>query len=143
MNHAIDRLRAASILYIVAFWHLFGYIDGIDGYKNAITYRLTVVVLGLFTLIAGVLAGRREIRDAREIRRYYRSRALRILPPFAIALLLYVASGLLRWQEALSGLLLVPAFHGPALRTLWYVNVLVVFYALVPLLQRLRRRLRA
>jgi hypothetical protein len=56
---AIDLLRAGSIIYIVGYWHLLGYVESVHGYKNDLTYRLTVVVLGLFTLIAGVLAGRR------------------------------------------------------------------------------------
>jgi hypothetical protein len=64
-NRAIDLLRGGCILYIVAFWHLLGYIDGIDGYKNDLAYRLTIVVLGLFTLISGVLAGRMPLQWGR------------------------------------------------------------------------------
>jgi hypothetical protein len=45
-NGSIDLLRGGGILYIVAYWHLLGYVDGIHGYKNAFSYRLTVV-LGL------------------------------------------------------------------------------------------------
>jgi hypothetical protein len=58
-------MRGDSILYIVAFWHLLGYINGIDGYKNDLAYRLTIVVLGLFTLISGVLAGRMPLQWGR------------------------------------------------------------------------------
>jgi peptidoglycan/LPS O-acetylase OafA/YrhL len=141
-HRGIEWLRGGSILYIVAFWHLLGYVDGIDGYKNFVTYRLTVVVLGLFTLMAGILAGRRPIRGAREICRYYKARALRILPPYLIALLLFHLTGMLRWSDVVQGALLQPAFNDHPLRTLWYVNMLIVFYVLVPLLQMLQRRLR-
>ncbi|MFM7394711.1 MAG: hypothetical protein ACKO22_10180 [Cyanobium sp.] len=79
----IDLLRAASILYIVAYWHLLGYVDGIHGHKNALTHRLTVVVLGLFTLMAGLLAGRRSLRTVQEVWSHHRIRALRILSPMA------------------------------------------------------------
>lgn len=138
-NRAIDLLRGGSILYIVAFWHLLGYIDGIDGYKNVITYRLTIVVLGLFTLIAGVLAGRRVLQSRAQIEEYYRSRAIRILPPYGLALLLFGQSGLLSWSDVGQALLLRPAFDSHPLRTLWYINMLVVFYVAVPLLQMLGR----
>jgi len=138
-NRAIDLLRGGCILYIVAFWHLLGYIDGIDGYKNFLTYRLTIVVLGLFTLIAGVLAGRRVLQGREQIWRYYRSRAIRILPPYGLALLLFALSGLLSWSEVGQALLLRPAFDSHPLRTLWYINMLVVFYAAAPLLQILGR----
>jgi peptidoglycan/LPS O-acetylase OafA/YrhL len=140
-NPAIDLLRASSILYIVGYWHLLGYIDGVHGYKNAFTYRLTVVVLGLFTLMAGALAGRRPIRCAREVWGYYRARALRILPPYALALVLFALTDLLLWRDVGRGLLLIPAFDGHPLRTLWYVNMLVLFYGLAPLLLLLRGRL--
>ena len=142
-NHAIDLLRGGSMLYIVGFWHLLGYVDGIDGYKNAVTYRLTIAVLGLFTLMAGCLAGRREIRGGADLLRYYRDRVVRILPPYALALVLFVPTGLLQWPDVGRGLLLLPAFDGQPLRTLWYVNVLVVGYLLAPLLLLLRHRLLA
>jgi hypothetical protein len=106
-NAAIDLLRAASILYVVGYWHLLGYVDGITAYKNPFTYRLTVVVLGLFTLMAGVLAGRRPIRSAREVWLYYRARSLRILPPYALALLVFGLTHLLHWRDVARGLLLL------------------------------------
>lgn len=142
-NAAIDALRASSILYIVGYWHLLGYVDGIHGYKNAFTFRLTVVVLGLFTLMAGILAGRRPIRSALELGNYYRARALRILPPYGLALLLFALTDLIPWRQAGLGLLLLPAFDGQPLRTLWYINMLVLCYLLTPLLLWLRRWLPA
>jgi|688.fasta_scaffold262001_2 peptidoglycan/LPS O-acetylase OafA/YrhL len=142
-NAAIDLLRGGSMLYIVGFWHLLGYVDGIDGYKNAVTYRLTIAVLGLFTLMAGALAGRREVRGLADLLQYYRARAIRILPPYALAVVLFVPTGLLQWPDVPRGLLLLPAFDGEPLRTLWYVNVLLVYYALAPLLLLLRHRLHA
>lgn len=138
---AIDLLRGGSILYIVGFWHLLGYVDGIDGYKNAVTYRLTVVVLGLFTLMAGALAGRREIRTGGHIWRYYRARFLRIVPPYWAALAIFGLVELLKWPDVVKGVLLIPAFNGDPLRTLWYVNMLVLFYAAAPLLLILRHSL--
>jgi peptidoglycan/LPS O-acetylase OafA/YrhL len=144
-NPAIDLLRGGSILYIVGYWHLLGYIDGVHGYKNVFTVRLTVVVLGLFTLMAGVLAGRRPIRSAPEAWMYCRARALRILPPYALALVLFGLTHLLDWRHVGLGLLLLPAVNGEPLHTLWYVNMLVFCYGLAPWLLLLcpRRRLLA
>jgi peptidoglycan/LPS O-acetylase OafA/YrhL len=140
-NAAIDLLRALSILYIVGYWHLLGYVEGLHGYKNAFTGRLTLVVLGLFTLMAGVLAGRRSIRSVRDVGGYYRGRALRILPPYALALLLFALLDLISWRQAGLGALLLPELDGRPLRTLWYVNMLVLFYILAPFLLLLRQRL--
>lgn len=60
-------LRGGSSLYIVGYWPLQSCDEGVHGHKNPFTFRLTVVVLGLSTLIAGALAGRRPIRNLREV----------------------------------------------------------------------------
>lgn len=140
-NSALDLLRAGRILYIVGYWHLLGYVNAVHGYKNVVTVRLTVVVLGLFTLMAGALAGRRPIRSAPEAWAYYRTRALRILPPYALALVLFGLTHLLDWRQVGLGLLLLPALNGEPLRTLWYVNMLAFCYGLAPWLLLLRQRL--
>lgn len=80
-DQAIDLMRATCILWIVGFWHLLGYAPSIDGYKNDLTYRLTVVVLGLFVFISGHLIGRARITNAAEVWRFYRRRMIRIYPP--------------------------------------------------------------
>jgi peptidoglycan/LPS O-acetylase OafA/YrhL len=98
------------------------------------------VVLGLFTLLAGALAGRRPIRSGGEVWSYYRARALRILPPYALSLVLFGVTHLLSWRDVGHGFLLLPALNGHPMRTLWYLNMLVLFYGLAPLLLLLRHR---
>jgi peptidoglycan/LPS O-acetylase OafA/YrhL len=140
-NGAIDLLRAVSILYIVGFWHLLGYAPSVSGYKNALTHRLTVVVLGLFVLISGHLIGRASIRDGGDIARFYRRRLIRIYPPYVLALLLFTRSGLLDSGQLLPAILLTSSFGADPPRTLWYIAMLVVFYLLAPFLLLLRERL--
>jgi hypothetical protein len=87
-------MRGDSILYIVGVWHLLGYIDGIDGYKNDIAYRLTIVVLGLFTLISGVLAGRMPLQWGRADLAVLQEPGDPDRSPCVVAL-----SGLLTWSD--------------------------------------------
>jgi peptidoglycan/LPS O-acetylase OafA/YrhL len=63
------------------------------------------------------------------------------VPPFWAALVIFGLVELLGWSEVVKGLLLIPAVNGEPLRTLWYVNMLVLFYAAAPLLLILRHRL--
>jgi peptidoglycan/LPS O-acetylase OafA/YrhL len=142
-NGAIDLLRALSILYIVGFWHLLGYAPSVSGYKNALTHRLTVVVLGLFVLISGHLIGRASISGGADIARFYRRRLIRIYPPYVLALLLFTRSGLLDSGQLLPAILLTSSFGADPPRTLWYIAMLVVFYLLAPFLLLLRERLTA
>ncbi|HYP03935.1 MAG TPA: acyltransferase [Cyanobium sp.] len=142
-SHAIDLLRALSILWIVGFWHLLGYAPAVDGYKNGLTHRITVVVLGLFVLIAGHLIGRAGIRSGADIVAFYQKRLIRIYPPYLLALLLYALCGLLEAGQFLPAALLVSSFGGDPPGTLWYIAMLVVFYLLAPFLLLLRERLGA
>jgi peptidoglycan/LPS O-acetylase OafA/YrhL len=140
-NPAIDLLRAASILYIVGFWHLLGYAPAIDGYKNVVTYRLTVLVLGLFVLISGHLIGRAGIHDGADILRFYRRRLIRIYPPYLFAIVLFRLSDLIQPDQWLGAALLISSFGQDPPRTLWYISMIVVFYLLAPFLLLLHHRL--
>ncbi|MDM7936445.1 MAG: acyltransferase [Cyanobium sp. CZS 48M] len=133
-NQAIDLMRAGCILWIVGFWHLLGYAESIDGYKNDITYRLTVVVLGLFVLISGYLIGRSRITNTAELWRFYRRRMIRIYPPYLAALLLFDLCGLLKPGQFVGAALLSASFSLEPPLTLWYISMIVVFYLLAPLL---------
>jgi peptidoglycan/LPS O-acetylase OafA/YrhL len=140
-NQAIDLLRALCILYIVGFWHLLGYVPTIDGYKNEVTYRLTVVVLGLFVFISGQLIAGAGIHNGADVLSFYRRRLIRLYPPYLLALLLFVPCGLLKAGQFPAAALLVSSFSMDPPRTLWYISMIVVFYLLAPFLLLLLGRL--
>ncbi len=140
-DQAIDLMRATCILWIVGFWHLLGYAESIDGYKNDVTYRLTVVVLGLFVFISGHLIGRSRITSAGEVWRFYRRRMIRIYPPYLASLLLFDLFGLLQPGQFIGAALLSTSFSLEPPLTLWYISMIVVFYLLAPLLLLLVHRL--
>lgn len=75
---AFDAIRAISILWIVAVWHMFDYFPAYTALKGGVTYRITVGLLGSFVLISGFLMGRKPIAAAD----FYRARFARIYPPF-------------------------------------------------------------
>ncbi|MCP9914992.1 acyltransferase family protein [Cyanobium sp. ATX 6F1] len=141
-NPGIDLIRSVCILYIVGFWHLLGYAPAIDGYKNDLTHRLTLVVLGLFMFVSGHLIGRSRNAAAKgwsSIPKFYKRRLIRIYPPYLLALLLFKLCGLLESGQLLPAVFLVSSLIGHQLRTLWFVEVLVVFYLLAPFLLLLRQ----
>ncbi|MGB7564499.1 MAG: acyltransferase [Prochlorococcaceae cyanobacterium] len=141
-RQGIDLIRSVSILYIVGFWHLLGYAPAIDGYKNDLTSRLTLVVLGLFLFISGHLIGQSSSLSARgwrSIPEFYKRRLIRIYPPYLLALLLFELCGLLERGQLLPAVFLVSSLVGNHLKTLWFVEVLMVFYLLAPFLLLLQR----
>jgi peptidoglycan/LPS O-acetylase OafA/YrhL len=135
----IDVMRAVSMLYIVGFWHLLDYTKVVGWHYNPVTYRLTVGVLSLFVLISGFLTGRKDGGLARgEIWKFYETRFWRIYLPFVIASGLFLAAGMSDAVPLVKGVTLVAMLLAPPPFTLWFVNMIVLFYLIAPLLIRMR-----
>jgi len=128
-----------SMLYIVGFWHLLDYTKVATWHYNPITYRLTVGALSLFVLISGFLTGRKDGGLARgEIWKFYKTRFWRIHLPFVIASGLFLAAGVSDTLSLVKGVTLVAMLLAPPPYTLWFVNMIVLFYLIAPLLIGLR-----
>jgi peptidoglycan/LPS O-acetylase OafA/YrhL len=128
-------MRAVSMLYIVGFWHLLDYTNVAGWHYNPVTYRLTVGALALFVLISGFLTARKDGDLARgEIWRFYRTRFSRIYLPFVIASGLFLAAGVSDVVALFKGVTLVAMLLAPPPFTLWFVNMIVLFYMIAPLL---------
>ena len=136
---SVEVLRAGCVLYIVGFWHLMDYTHGFGGYNNAVTVRLTVTVLGLFTFLSGFLLARAPMRLGRsELKRFYAKRLLRIYPLYLLALLAFWALGIADRGIALKAALGISMLYGPPPTTLWFITMILVFYLIAPLLIALR-----
>lgn len=125
----IDLLRACGVLYVVGFWHLLNYTSVFPDYSGPISVRITLVILGVFVLISGLLLGASEVDfSIRSGARFIAKRILRIYPLFIIALIWYWACGLIDgpvfWKSAAVGSMI----FGPAPMTLWFVVMLIMFY---------------
>lgn len=137
----VDLLRAACIVYITGFWHLQDYLPGGGEWRNVVTVRITVVILGLFTLVSGFLMAQRPPPPTRAgTAEFFRKRFARLYPPFVLASLLFALLGIAGSVELLKGLALVAMPWGPPPMTLWFVTMVCLFYAATPWLLRLRRR---
>jgi len=131
----IEVLRAASVLYIVGFWHLLNYVPHPPPYANALTYRMTVIVLGIFVFFSGYLIASRDIPATQTgLWSFYKKRLLRIWPLYALALTLFVIFKLTSIETALLASVGVGmVFHGPP-PTLWFGAMLLLFYLVAPAL---------
>jgi peptidoglycan/LPS O-acetylase OafA/YrhL len=137
----VELLRAGCALWIVGFWHLMNYTHGFPGANNAVTLRLTVIVLGLFAFVSGFLLARRPMRlRAPELGRFYARRLLRIYPLYLLALLAFWAVGMADRSTALKAALGISMVYGPAPLTLWFITMILEFYLVAPLLIALRGR---
>lgn len=134
-DNAIDVLRASCILYIVGYWHLFGYTPTLFGYANIYTEALKDIALGTFVLVSGLLLSRRPLAlNARDVWGFYARRVARIYPLYLLALLLFLLTGFATLREVVAAALLVSMFTPPPLHTLWFMTMIMFFYLLAPVL---------
>jgi peptidoglycan/LPS O-acetylase OafA/YrhL len=142
-NIAADYLRVASILYIVGIWHLFGeYGHPADWlFKNSIAEHITVLALSIFCLLSGFFLASHRIVSAADIRQFYARRFLSIYGPLVLASLIFLAVGLSHSDATIKGMFLIGVLYEPAAHTLWFANMIVLFYLLAPALIMLRRRI--
>jgi peptidoglycan/LPS O-acetylase OafA/YrhL len=114
----IDFLPAASVLYIVGFWHALGYTTAVPGYPNAITHRVTVVILGLFVFLSGFLLANKDVSSFESIVTFYKRRLFRIWPLYILSLIVFVLSGLTSSKTALLSAVGISMFYGEQPMTL-------------------------
>ncbi len=133
----LDYIRVVCILYVVAYWHLSGYVKH-QGNRYWLG-TIMVVALGVFTMISGYLVHRRGWPDSSL--RFLARRLIRLYPLFAIAVALFVVLEMTDGPTAVKSLLLVSMVYGPAPVTLWFIVMLLnldIGYALVAWLRRYR-----
>jgi peptidoglycan/LPS O-acetylase OafA/YrhL len=140
-SQGVDFLRALCILYIVGYWHLIPYTSALPGYANWFTEGLKDTALGTFVFCSGYLLGRHAITlDPRGLWSFYRRRLLRIYPLYLLALILFGVFGLASQKSVIDGALLLSMFRPPAMPTLWFITMIMVFYLIAPLLIRFAHR---
>ena len=135
-NIGLDLMRGLSIFYIVGFWHMFNYTNTFPLYYNVVSLRFTWVVLSTFVFISGYFIGRRKIELSKKcVFQFYKNRLLRILPLYITALLIFYCLGLLDASTTLKSAFGLSMFLKPAPTTLWFITMILIFYAVSPLLR--------
>lgn len=138
---AIDWMKALCILYIVGFWHLFNYTQAIPQHENRVTHEITIMVLGLFTLVSGYLMGTKDISFTKtDISGFFKKRLLRIYPPYLGTIAIFAIVNISPLKTLLLSIIPVSLYTGNAPLTLWYIVMLLSFYILAPFLLTLRKR---
>lgn len=134
-DFVIDILRGGAVLYIVGFWHIRGYSTALSSFcRTKTTQFLTCCVLGLFVYLSGFLLSQKyNFEKPGDTLRFYRRRFLRIYPIYLIALTIFLVMGYVNLKGYIRAVLLSNMFTGKHLMTLWFITMILVFYAITPL----------
>ena len=137
----LDFLRSlATLLLLVHHSGIYQYQIGSFPLRNLSKYN-NHLLLGAFVFISGYLTARTlSRREIFHLSAFYRSRLLRLYPPYLVALLSFVFLLGIRIssQEMLIHLmglqvLLSPKYSDP-IRTLWFISLLLIFFTFAPTL---------
>lgn len=136
----LDIARAVCALQIIGIWHMCNYVFQ-DSVIMHGSYFMTTIALAGFTFISGILAGASNKTGLT----YYRSRVERLFVPFLISYFLLISIGLNQFSIR-NFVLTITGFccftdYQPY--TLWYVSMLLVFYAVTPLIKNSHKIVRS
>jgi peptidoglycan/LPS O-acetylase OafA/YrhL len=132
----VHYLKAFSVIYIVGIWHMFDYTYYFPSYKNVYSLSFTYSILGLFTLVSGLLIGLSLSRSS-SILPFYSKRILRIYPLYLAAVVMFFLFDLNSIWVSIKSAAFLSLFFGPAPKTLWYICMIMVLYLISPFLFRL------
>lgn len=134
----VDVLRVVCMIWIICIWHLSDYLPneyGISLTESAVGETVTKVVLSLFTFISGFTLSKYNFNNLLDAKNFYFKRLKRFYGLYAIAIILFYIIGWYSLKATLKMLLGVGIVNGCAPFTLWYMCMLMVFYALTPILR--------
>lgn len=148
-DYRFDVARVVCMTYIVAYVHLYHYIH--PNVLSAIIIPthaiLTDTALGLFTFVSGYLLGSKyRFGEQGNVKcmGFYKKRILRIFPLFILSAVVLWLIDFNGTRQTLNGLLCISPFVTPRPRTLWYIPVILLCYAVTPIISRdtLKSRIR-
>lgn len=126
-----DIVRSLCVLEIVGFWHMLDYINCNNTIIRDYGNGLTCSVLACFTFISGFFLGKKEINA----KSFYWSRLTRFFIPLLLtSLILSIGGWFKSIGQFISTLTGISCFFPPQPKTLWYFSMIIIFYALTPIL---------
>lgn len=133
-----DLIRGLCMLYIVGLWHFNNYLGQEYQFSPIVSewlQYLTIAVLATFTFISGYMLRKYEFHSRSDVVLFYYKRLQRF---YLLFLLSAVSLFLMRWMSGsqflnlISGLAL---FSSQPVKTLWYISMIMLLYAITPLIR--------
>lgn len=128
----MDIARSFAVLWIVGYWHLREYLpQKVSFYGDA---SITDIVLGLFMFLSGFFLARYRFANFyKDVFLFYKKRFVRIYILYAIsAVTLYLIGFNPDFHTLLTTLTATATYIPPSPNTLWFVTMLLSFYAFTP-----------
>lgn len=140
-----DILRSLAVVWIIAVWHFSNYYSSASSFgqivNNNICRDVTYIMLSLFMFLSGVFTNSDDIISKESIKAYYLKKIKRFYPLYVMAAItLYITtfpsfmSFYSDKQQLLLSLLGMASLFKQAPSTLWFMDMLLLFILITPLL---------
>ena len=136
-DYRFDLARALCVLWIVGFWHLINYLPHecrLEGNSLVVCKKITYGVLALFTFLSGYFLKKYDFNNINDVLKFLKKRMLRFYPLFVVATFCLLICGA-SFSQVIFAILGLSLFFPPAIPTLWYFSMLLLFYLFTPLLK--------
>ena len=140
-EYRFDVVRVISMSYLIAFFHLYGYIypQGEAPFYDPACTAMAHACLGLFTFVSGYLLGKKYCFGQfgnSGVWIFYLKRILRIIPLFVVSSIVLLLIGFNDTEATWNGLLCISPFVDPKPMTLYYIPIILWCYLVTPLISR-------
>ncbi len=136
----LDTMRALSMLWVVSVLHMCSSLQGMPVLTSTFSNCITITALGSFTFLSGFFLAN-KVKTKQDIKAFYQARLLRFYPLYFIACasmlcaqLLSHSTSMMTPRQFVLSIAGLGTIFGPSTITLWYFSMLMVFYAITPLL---------
>ena len=149
-DYRFDVARATCMIYVI-FVHLYDYVYDVKVGTAFVDIPALATIgdacLGLFTFSSGYLLGSKYSfgnQSHVKVWEFYKKRILRIFPLFFLSAVVLWLIDINGTRQTLNGLLCISSFVTPRPKTLWYIPVILLCYAITPIISRgtLKSRIR-
>ena len=149
-DYCFDVARATCMIYVI-FVHLYDYVYDVKVGTAFVDIPALATIgdacLGLFTFSSGYLLGSKYKFGKQSdvnVGSFYKKRILRIIPLFVLSAVVLWLIDINGMRQTLNGLLCISPFVTPRPKTLWYIPVILLCYAVTPIISRdtLKSRIR-
>lgn len=138
-------MRSFAVIWIIAIWHFSNYFDSNSSFgqivNNGVLSRITFIMLSLFMFMTGLFTNVESLKEKGDIKEYYLKKIKRFYPLYVVAsITLYITtipSSVAFYsspQQLLLSLFGLASFLGQAPSTLWFMDMLLFFIIITPLL---------
>lgn len=141
-DYRFDVARATCMIYVIIV-HLYDYVYDVKVGTAFVDIPALATIgdacMGLFTFSSGYLLGSKYKFGKQSdvnVGSFYKKRILRIFPLFVLSAVVLWLIGLNGTRQTLNGLLCISPFVTPRPKTLWYIPVILLCYAITPIISR-------